>query len=447
MSQHSYLAHTADERTAMLESLGFTTQAELFSSIPESLQQFDLKLPPALSELELLQELETLQKQNQPVQISFLGGGAYHHFIPAALDTLVSRSEFLTAYTPYQAEVSQGTLQVIYEFQSLLCTLTGMEIANASSYEGATATAEAMMMAHRLTRRNHILVSAALHPEYREVLKTYADATGLTLETSALQGFQTQSESFQSETEPAALVVQYPNFFGELENLQALANWVHQRKGLLIVVMADPTVLGVLEAPGNLGADIVCGEAQSFGNTLSLGGPYLGFLTAREAHLRQMPGRLCGLAQDQAGKRAFTLVLQTREQHIRRERATSNICTNQGLMALAATVWLSLLGKAGLQELASLCLKQAHHLAKRIAELPGFEVVNSGPFFHEFVVKSTEPIETLFARLKKAHVLPGLRLQTWYPELENHFLVTVTEMNRPADLDHFIDLLAQVSSS
>jgi glycine dehydrogenase subunit 1 len=440
----SYLAHTNQERTEMLATLGLQNQKQLFDPIPQSLQDFELQLPPALSELELLRELEIRQKNCRPVasQLSFIGGGAYHHFIPAAVDTLASRSEFLTAYTPYQAEVSQGTLQVIYEFQSLLCTLTGMEIANASSYEGATAAAEAMMMAHRITKRDDILVSEAVHPEYREVLKTYADATGLNLIESSLRDYATDMASLQSADAPAALIVQYPNFFGQLEDIQTLADWVHARKGLLIVVMTDPTVLGLLEAPGNLGADLVCGEAQSFGNSLSLGGPYLGFLTAREVHLRQMPGRMCGLAQDQDGKQAFTLVLQTREQHIRREKATSNICTNQGLMALTATIWLSLLGQAGLQELSTLCLKQAHELAGQINALPDYELAATGPFFHEFVVKTNHSLEDLFAWLNAANCLPGLKLSNWYSGLENQFLVTVTEMNRPDELKTFVNLLA-----
>lgn len=440
----AYLAHTPQERSAMLASLGLQNQKQLFDPIPESLQAFELQLPPALSELELLRELEQRQAKCQPVaqQLSFIGGGAYHHFIPAAVDTLASRSEFLTAYTPYQAEVSQGTLQVIYEFQSLLCTLTGMEIANASSYEGATAAAEAMMMAHRITKRDDILVSQAVHPEYREVLKTYADATGLNLFESTLRDHKTDLGSLENRETPAALVVQYPNFLGQLEEIQNLADWIHQRKGLLIVVMTDPTVLGLLEAPGQLGADIVCGEAQSFGNSLSLGGPYLGFLTAREVHLRQMPGRMCGLAQDQDGKRAFTLVLQTREQHIRREKATSNICTNQGLMALTATIWLSLIGQAGLQELAGICVKQAHTLAQGIAALPNFELASPGPFFHEFVVKTQHSLEGLFSYLHGQNCLPGLSLARWYPGLENQFLVTVTEMNRPEDLQRFVELLA-----
>lgn len=438
----SYLALTPAERAQMLATLGLNTQEDLFASIPSELQEVQLQLPPALSELELLRELEARQSRNQLVPLSFLGGGAYRHFVPAAVETLASRSEFLTAYTPYQAEVSQGTLQVIYEFQSMLCTLTGMDIANASAYEGATATAEAMLMAYRLTRRDTILVSPALHPEYREVLKTYAFATGLKLIEDPAFKLETDLNAFEDIPEPAALIVQYPNFFGGVEALPTLAQWIQARQGLLIVVMTDPTVLGVLEAPGHLGADIVCGEAQSLGNPLSMGGPYLGFLTARAAYLRQLPGRLCGLAQDQAGQRAFTLILQTREQHIRREKATSNICTNQALMALAATIWLSLIGPQGLHELATLCLKQAHWLAEKIQALPGFEVLNPGPWFHEFLVRVEQPLETLLARLQAQNCLPGLPLARWFPQLDQHLLINVTEMHRPSDLQRLLALLS-----
>lgn len=441
----SYLAHTPAERAQMLATLGLSSQQQLFDSIPAELQNFELQLPAALSELELLQELEARQMRNQLVHLNFLGAGAYAHFIPAAVDTLVSRSEFLTAYTPYQAEVSQGTLQIIYEFQSMLCTLTGMDIANASAYEGATATAEAMLMAHRITRREAMLVSPALHPEYREVLRTYASATGLSLVEPAELKLETDLTAFAEVAEPAALIVQYPNFFGGLEDLQALANWIHARQGLLIVVMTDPTVLGVLEAPGQLGADIVCGEAQSLGNGLSMGGPYLGFLTARESYLRQLPGRLCGLAQDQAGQRAFSLVLQTREQHIRREKATSNICTNQALMAVAATVWLSLIGPEGLRELATLCLKQAHWLAGQIHALPGFQVINQGPWFHEFLVRVAQPLEPLLTHLQAQNCLPGVPLARWYPQLDQHLLINVTELHRPADLQRLLELLSESS--
>ncbi|PKL76361.1 MAG: aminomethyl-transferring glycine dehydrogenase, partial [Candidatus Melainabacteria bacterium HGW-Melainabacteria-1] len=288
-----YLVHTPAERQAMLAAMGKQDIQELFSVIPQSLHDITLKLPAALSELELTRELEALASSNLNAgrQLSFIGAGAYRHFVPAALPTLAGRSEFLTAYTPYQAEVSQGTLQVIYEFQSALCTLTGMDIANASTYEGATSAAEAMTMANRITRSKEILVAPSLHPEYREVLKTYADSLDLNLHSGHMQDGHLDLSVWEHIDKPAALMVQYPDFFGQVTDLQALADWIHARAGLLVVIVNDPVTLGLLEAPGALGADIVAGEAQAFGNGLSYGGPFLGFLTAREAHIRQMPGR------------------------------------------------------------------------------------------------------------------------------------------------------------
>lgn len=443
-----YLAHTPAERQAMLETLGAKDIDALFRVIPAALHDIQLDLPAAVSELELQQELEALAGQNRPAssQLCFLGAGAYRHYVPAALPVLAGRSEFITAYTPYQPEVSQGTLQVIYEFQSALCTLTGMDIANASTYEGATSTAEAMTMAARITRRKDFLVPPNLHPEYREVLTTYAGSLDLNLHTGQLSDGQMQLQAWEDVAEPAALLVQYPDFFGQVPDLQVLADWIHARKGLLIVVITDPVVLGLLEAPGQLGADIVAGEAQAFGNGLNFGGPYLGFLTAREAYIRQMPGRMCGLTVDAAGQRAYTLVLQTREQHIRREKATSNICTNQGLNALMATIWLSLIGRQGLQELANICFQRAHYAAAQLSALPHFRLAFAGPFFHEFVLECDLPLEPLLEKLQGQDCLPGLALSTWYPELGHHLLVSVTEMNSVAEIDRLVELLAAASA-
>lgn len=443
----NYLAHTAEERSAMLGAIGMQSMADIFKVIPASLQDFILQLPEGLSELELTQELQVLSSRNRPLteQSSFLGAGAYHHFVPAALDLLITRSEFLTAYTPYQAEISQGTLQAIYEFQSSLCTLTGMEIANASNYEGATSVVEAMLMALRITGRKQVLVSSLLHPEYREVMETYAKALDLQLTfVDAVDGLTDVSSLGQATHEPATLIVQYPNALGGIEDLQAHADWIHAQGGLLITAMTDPVVLGVLEAPGHLGADIVAGEAQACGNALSFGGPYVGFLSTREKYIRQMPGRLSGLTRDEAGDRAFSLVLQTREQHIRRERATSNICTNQGLNALIATIWFSLVGQQGLQEMAQICLQRAHYLAAQITDVAGFELAYpETPFFHEFVVKTTHSVPALMAWLEAQGYLAGLPVSKWYPGLDHHILVAVTEMNTVPELDRFIALLRQ----
>lgn len=439
-----YLAHTAAERQAMLEAMGMQSSKELFAAIPELLQDLELELPSALSELELQQELTALAERNRAAssQLSFIGGGAYRHYLPAALSTLAGRSEFLTAYTPYQAEVSQGTLQVIYEFQSALCTLTGMDIANASTYEGATACAEAVSMAMRITRRKDFLVAASLQPEYRETLKTYAHFLELNLHAGALESGQLELSAWDAIAAPAALIVQYPDFFGQVSDLQALADWIHAKGGLLIVVMTDPTVLGLLEAPGALGADIVAGEAQAFGNGLTFGGPYVGFLTAREAYIRQMPGRMSGMTLDAAGKRAYTLVLQTREQHIRREKATSNICTNQGLNALMATIWLALIGRQGLQEIAQICYQRAHYAAARLSALPKWQLAFKQPFMHEFVLRYDGALEQALQSLQAQNCLPGIRLAPFYPELDQHLLVSVTEMNSVAEIDQLVEYMA-----
>lgn len=445
--QHAYLAHTAEERQQMLEAAGYQGIDDLFSPVPEALRHPQIHLPEALSEMELQQELGRLSRQNQSAgdQLCFLGAGAYRHYVPAVLSTLAGRAEFLTAYTPYQAEVAQGTLQVMYEFQSALCTLTGMDIANASTYEGATAAVEAMTMATRITGRNAILVASTVHPEYRDVMKTYADALDLPVHSGDYVGGRAHPEQFEQVENPAALVVQYPNFMGQIEDLQAQAEWIHAKGGLLVVIMNDPVALGLLEAPGHLGADIVAGEAQAFGNSVSYGGPYLGFLTARQKYIRQMPGRMSGLAEDAAGNTAYTLVLQTREQHIRREKATSNICTNQGLNALIATIWLSLIGKAGLQDLANICFQRAHELAERMAQLPKWSLAFQGAFFHEFVLKYEGDLAELLTQLEARQCIPGVHLQRWYPELANHLLVTVTEMNSVHDLERLLQVLEQAA--
>lgn len=439
-----YLPHTPAEREAMQVAIG-STIADIFSIIPAQLQDFELNLPPALSELELVQEFETLAAANVSAgqEISFIGAGAYRHYIPAALPVLAGRSEFLTSYTPYQAEVAQGTLQVIYEFQSSLCALTGMDIANASTYEGATSAAEAMTMASHITRRKNMLLDPSLHPEYREVMQTYANALDIPLFTGASENGKINLESLDSIENPAALFVQYPNFVGQIEDLQVLADWIHARGGLLVVIMNDPVALGLLEAPGKLGADIVTGEAQALGNAISYGGPYLGFLTARKEYIRQMPGRMCGLAEDMNGERAYTLVLQTREQHIRREKASSNICTNQGLNALIATIWLALIGKQGLQEMAQICYQRAHYSAQKLTEIPGVELVFPGPFFHEFVVKIPGELTPVLQFMESQKCLPGVPLQRWYPELDQHLLINVTEMHSVAQLERLTELLKE----
>lgn len=446
---HNYLSHTSDEQTQMLSEIGVDSIEDLFRNIPESLQNFELNLPSALSELELNSHLKNLSRKSKPFteQLSFIGGGAYHHFSPAALDLLITRSEFLTAYTPYQAEISQGTLQSIFEFQSMLCSLTGMEIANASLYEGATATVEAMMMAMRITRKKKIYVSESLHPEYRQVVQTYMKAMDENVHWLPMNQGLSQLPPIEDNSEAAALVIQYPNFLGYIEDLEELANWIHSQKGLLIVIMNDPTVLGALTAPGDFGADIVAGEAHAFGNAISFGGPYVGFLTSRTKHIRQMPGRMSGLTQDKEGQRAFSLILQTREQHIRRERATSNVCTNQGLNALVVAIWLTLLGKQGLPELARICFQRAHACVQKIIQIPGFRLYQDHPFFHEFVIETEYPVKELLDFCHKRNCLPGLELSRWHPELTQHILITVTEMNSLEQVNELSNLFHEFAKT
>ncbi len=444
-----YLAHSSEERQEMLSQIGYESLAEIFAPIPASLQDFEMDLPTQLSELELQQELSAMATKNTQITQAncFLGAGAYRHYLPASLAALGSRSEFLTAYTPYQAEISQGTLQTIFEFQSALCTLTGLDIANASNYEGATSAVEAMSMACRITRRQDVLVSPTLHPEYREVLTSYSKPLNYQLHSAPAEQGQLDLSTLPILDQPAALIVQYPNFLGQIEDLQAQAEWIHERGGLLIVIMNDPVSLGLLEAPGVLGADIVAGEAQAFGNAVSFGGPFLGFITAREKYLRQMPGRMCGVAEDNNGKTAYTLVLQTREQHIRREKATSNICTNQGLNALQATIWLSLIGKAGLQEMAQICFQRAHYAAQRLSQIPGWKLSYPGPFFHEFVLESEQPIEPILQALHQDQIAPGVSLKRWFPEMDRHLLVNLTEMNPVSAIDQLVEKLTALSAS
>lgn len=444
-----YLAHSSQERQEMLTQIGYQSVTELFAPIPAALQDFEMDLPQPLSELELHQELSAMAAKNTGITQanSFLGAGAYRHYLPASLGTLGSRSEFLTAYTPYQAEISQGTLQTIFEFQSALCTLTGLDIANASNYEGATSAVEALSMACRITRRQQVFVSPTLHPEYREVLASYAQPLDYQLHSAPAQQGSLDLASLPELEQPAALIVQYPNFLGQIEDLQAQADWIHERGGLLVVIINDPVCLGLLEAPGVLGADIVAGEAQAFGNAVSFGGPYLGFITAREKYLRQMPGRMCGVAEDNTGKTAYTLVLQTREQHIRREKATSNICTNQGLNALQATIWLSLIGKTGLQEMANICFQRAHYAAQRLSQIPGWKLSYPGPFFHEFVLEFEQPIATIVQALHQEQTAPGVPLARWFPELDRHLLINLTEMNPVSAIDQLVEKLTALSKA
>ncbi len=431
----------------MLEAMGLGSAEALFDSIPEDLRlKRPLNTPAALSEIELLDRFEQMGARNAGAgRISFMGGGAYSHYIPTIVDHILSRSEFFTAYTPYQPEISQGTLQVIFEFQTLVCQLTAMDLANASMYDGSTALAEAVLMAERVTKRSKAVASTATHPQYLEVINTYVQHAGIHLELVPFdektgQSWQALAGAIDDET--AALVVQSPNFFGCIEDLSALADAAHAKGALLIVAITEAMSLGLLKSPGACGADIVVAEGQSFGVPLSFGGPYVGLFATREKYARQIPGRLVGEAYDKKGRRGFVLTLATREQHIRREKATSNICTNEGLIALAATVYLETMGRRGVQEAAHQCAHKAAYAARAIAKLNGYSVPFTGPYFNEFVVRGPGRAVELLARLgKEKGIDGGIALSRFIPDRPNDFLVCVTETNSREQIDRLIQAL------
>ena len=445
-----YIPNSPEERTEMLEAIGLTSAEQLFDSIPQELRlQRPLNTPAALSEIELLDKFERLGQQNAAARrTSFLGAGAYSHYIPTIVDHIISRSEFFTAYTPYQPEISQGTLQTIFEFQTLVCQLTGMEVANASMYDGSTALAEAVLMAERVTRRSKVIASASVHPQYLEVVKTYVQHAGIDLEIaefddeSGLSGARL-AEAVDDKT--AALVVQSPNFFGCVEDLKALADAAHAKGALLVVAITEAMSLGLLKSPGACGADIVVAEGQSFGVPLSFGGPYVGLFATRDKYARQIPGRLVGEAYDKKGRRGFVLTLATREQHIRREKATSNICTNEGLIALAATVYLETMGRRGVQEAARQCLQKAAYAARRIKTVNGFSLPFSGPCFNEFVVRAPGNSVDLLARLaKEKGIEGGIALSRFFSDKDKDFLVCVTETNTREQIDALVAALSEL---
>ncbi len=441
-----YIPHTDEDVRRMCSDIGIDSIERLIEIYPEELRlKQELNLPPAVSEQKVKEHLCALASKNGAagkVRASFLGAGAYSHYIPAVVDHVLLQSEFYTAYTPYQPEISQGTLQAIFEYQTLICQLTGMEVSNASLYDGASATAEAVLMANRLTKRSKILVSEALHPEYRETIRTYLG--GGSFEVSEF-GFDAASgTSLPGELDgcldddTACVVLQQPNFFGSIEDLASFAEAVKDRGALLIVVVTEPLSMALIRPPGEFGADIVVGEGQSFGSPLSYGGPYLGFMAVRERLMRQMPGRIVGETTDKDGKRSFCLTLATREQHIRREKATSNICTNQGLVALACAVYLVALGKSGLRELAELNLSKAAYLKERLTELPGIKSAFNAPVFNEFVVEVEGDAESFLGRLLDKGLIGGLSLARFYPKLKGRILVTATETNTREAIEEYV---------
>jgi glycine dehydrogenase subunit 1 len=445
-----YIPNSPEERIEMLEAIGLRSAEDLFDSIPQDLRlQRPLNTPAALSEIELLDRFEQMAARNPAARrISFMGGGAYSHYIPTIVDHILSRSEFFTAYTPYQPEISQGTLQTIFEFQTLICQLTGMEVANASMYDGSTALAEAVLMAERVTKRSKAIASTAAHPQYLEVVRTYVQHAGIHLELVPFdertgQSWKSLAEIVDNET--AALVVQSPNFFGCVEDVAALADAAHAKGALLVVVITEAMSLGLLRSPGACGADIVVAEGQSFGVPLSFGGPYVGLFATREKYARQIPGRLVGEAYDKQGRRGFVLTLATREQHIRREKATSNICTNEGLIALAATVYLETMGRRGVQEAAHQCAQKAAYARRAIAGIKGYSLPFSGPCFNEFVVRGPVKATELLSRLGEDNGIDGgIALSRFMPDRQNDFLVCVTETNSRAQIDALFEGLAAI---
>lgn len=435
-----YLPHTSVEEKAMLESIGLTSTDELFRDIPEKLRlKRELDLPPGLAEKTTWDKVYKLAAVNRNANqyVSFLGAGAYQHYQPKAVGHIISRSEFYTAYTPYQPEISQGTLQAIFEYQTMICELTGMDVANASLYDGASAVAEGALITVETTRRKKLLVSSLVHPEYREALETYLQGRGVEIELIPHSAGLTNKEELSNllTDNVAGIIMQNPNFLGTVEDLGYFADQAHNQ-GALLVACVDPSSLGVLESPGFLGADIAVGEGQGLGLHLSFGGPYLGFMAVKEKNLRRIPGRIVGQTVDRLGREGFVLTLQAREQHIRREKASSNICSNQALCALAATVYLSLLGPQGLREVGEQCLAKSSYAKELLCKLPGVKLAFSSPTFQEFVVKTEEEPARINKRLWNAGILGGLDLGRFYPELQQHILLCVTEIRSRAEIEN-----------
>ena len=442
-----YIPNTGQDQKEMLESIGVRSFEELLRNIPaEARLKTKLRLPAALSEFEITKELHRLGEKNRNSDelITFLGGGAYDHYVPAAINAITSRSEFYTAYTPYQAEVSQGTLQAIYEYQTMICRLTGMDIANASMYDGGSALAEAVLLALGHSKRSDVVVAGKIHPHYLKVVRTYIAARGATVVHSGTvdggTGLESLAKSISKNT--ACVIVQQPNFYGIIEEVREIGTMAHDA-GALFIVIADAISLGLLEAPGVYGADIVVGEGQGLGIALQFGGPYLGIFAVKEPLLRKLPGRLSGITVDVDGKRGFTLTVQTREQHIRREKATSNICTNQGLMMLCATVYMALMGKEGIRDVAIHSVRKSHYLAESISALKGYRLKYSRPYFKEFAVETPKPAAEIIHALVERGILAGIDLARFI-EGDAGLLIAVTEKRTREEMDRFVRELAAV---
>jgi glycine dehydrogenase subunit 1 len=437
----NFLPNTDKDREEMLKVIGVSSVGELFSDIPPQLRfKGDLNIPPAMSELELAKHMEELASKNTACgYVNFIGAGAYDHYIPAVVKHILGRSEFYTAYTPYQPEISQAVLQSIYEFQTMICELTGMDAANASMYDGASAAAESVTIAAGMARRKRALVSSTVHPETRAVIKTYADARDIVIEEVSYKDGVTDVECLADKLgdDVACVVIQQPNFFGALEPVDEISAKA-KGAGATFIVSVNPMTLGLLRPPAEYGADIVVGEGQVFGNPMAFGGPYLGIMAVKDKFLRRMPGRLVGMTSDNQGRRGFVLTLQTREQHIRRERATSNICSNQALNALAAVVYLSWAGKEGLRQIAGQCVQKTAYLADRIAGIKGYSLAWKAPFFNEFAVKCPVDAGRLVESLLEQNILAGYPLGRAYPELPQYLLIAVTEKRTRQEMDALV---------
>jgi len=452
----TYIPNTAEDQQAMLERIGLSSLEELLSPVPENVRlRRQLELPPALAEPDLKRLLNHMASKNKNLDaaISFLGAGTYDHAIPSVVPHLQRRSEFVTSYTPYQPEVSQGMLQAIYEFQTMICQITGLDIANASLYDGATALVEAVLLAIGPGGRGEVVISQGVDPQYRRVLHTYAHARGFSVKEVPMRNGVTSLEDLDQAVSAttSAVVIQQPNFFGSIENMNAIEPIAHKGKAVFIANITEPASLAILASPGEYGADIAVGEIMSFGNTMSFGGPALGFMSARSKYMRLLPGRLVGQTIEEGGKQTgYVLTLQTREQHIRRERATSNICTNQSLLAVGATIYMAALGKQGFRELGELCLQKAHYAFRQITALSGYKAAFNSPFFDEFVIEVPVSIQTLQKHFEQAGIIGGYPLDEDYPGLESrdksrsYMLFCVTETRTKQDIDYLVDVLKEV---
>ncbi len=447
----NHYCNQADEIQEICNRIGIKDAMELFNCIPEEISKPVIELEDPLSEKEIKEKLIAtgLKNKNLNEFCSFIGGAAYNHYIPSAVKAITGINSLYTAYTPYQAEISQGTLQYIFDFQSLICRLSGMEVANASMYDGASALAEAVLMANRINGKREILISKTLHPEYLQTCHTYISGKDLKINIIDYDNGITDLKKLKGliDDNTSSVVVQTPNFFGCYEDLEKIKNLIKNYPDCLyIVVINNPMYLGLCNPPSVYGADIVVGEGQSFGNPLSFGGPYLGFFATKQKYLRQIPGRIVGKTTDSRDNPAYVLTFQTREQHIRKYKATSNICSNHSLNALAFVVYLSIVGEEGLRKLSNICIQRAHYLSEKVAELKNFKIKFSSKFFNEFVIHSDIESEKLLKALKKYKILGGINLERYFPELRGSILIAVTEMNSRKDIDRFLEALNVISN-